>query len=70
MITRSNESKLMTSIGKRKTTLENSEKLLEDIIGGKIDQKGAREMYNSIADDANKLNKLGFTEPRKKCFLF
>ena len=64
-ITRSNESKLMTSIGKRKITLKNAEKLLERIISGKIDKKEARKMYNSIADNANKLNRSELTEPRK-----
>ena len=62
VITRSNESRLMTSIGKRKITLKNSEKTysVKKLI------KKARRMYNSIADDANKLNRLGLTEPRKK----
>ena len=70
VITRSKESRLMTSIGKRKITLKNAEKLLEGIIGGKIDKKEARKMYNSIADDANKLNRLELTEPRKMMPIF
>ena len=70
VITGSNESRLMTSIGKKKITLKNAEKLLEGVISGKIDKKEARKMYNNIADDANKLNRLELTEPRKKCFLF
>ena len=70
VITRGNESRLMTSIGKRKITMKNTEKLLEDVISGKIDKKQARKMYNSIADDANKLSRLEVTESRKKCFLF
>ena len=44
VITRINESRLMTSIRKRKITLKNAEKLLEDIISGKIDKKEARNM--------------------------
>ena len=48
----------MTSIGKRKITLKNVEKLLESIISRKIHQEESRKMYNSIADDANKLNRL------------
>ena len=56
----------MTSIGKRKITLKNTEKLLEGIISGKIDKKEARKRFNSIADDANKLNRLELAEPRKK----
>ena len=61
----------MTSIEKRKTTLKNVEKSLEGTISGKIDKKEARKLYNSIADDANKLNRLELTEPRKKkCCLF
>ena len=41
VITRSNNSRLMTSIGKLKITLKNAEKLLEDIIIGKIDKEEA-----------------------------
>ena len=66
MITKSNESRLMTSIEKRKIILKNVEKFLEGIISGKIDKKEVRKLYNSIADDANKLNRLELTEPRKK----
>ena len=66
VITRSNESRLMTSTGKTKNTLKNVEKLLEGIISGKINTKEARKMYNSISDDANELNRLEITEPRKK----
>ena len=68
VITRSDESRLMTIIGKRKITLKNTEKLLEGIISGKIDKKEARQMFNSIANDANKLNRLELTEPRTKMF--
>ena len=68
-ITRSNEIRLMASIGKRKIKLKNVEKLLEGIISGKIDNKEARKMYNSVADDANKLNRLELTGPRKKIML-
>ena len=70
VITRSKDSRLMTSIRKRKITLKNAEKLLEGITSRKIDKKETRKMYNSIADDTNKLNRLELTEPRKKCFLF
>ena len=66
VITRSNESRLMTSTGKSKITLKNVEKLLEGIISGKIEKKEARKMYNSISDHANELNRLEITEPRKK----
>ena len=66
VITRSHESRSMTSIGKRKITLKNAEKLLQCIISGKIDKKEVRKMYNSIADDLNKLNRLELTEPREK----
>ena len=65
-ITRPNESKLMTRVGKKNITLKNAEKLLGGIISGKIDKKEARKMYNSIADDANKLNRLEPTKPSKK----
>ena len=66
VITRSDESRLMTSIGERKITLKNANKLLEGIISGKIDKKKARKMYKSIAEDSNKVNRLELTEPRKK----
>ena len=70
VIPRSNESRLITSIGKRKITLKKAEKLLEGIISGKIGKKEAIKMYNSIANNANKLNKLEPTEPRIKYYLF
>ena len=70
VITRANESKLMTRLEKRNITLKNPEKLLEGIISGKINKKKAKNMYNSIAEDVNKLNKLKLTESRKKCCLF
>ena len=70
VITKSNESRLMNRIGKSKITLKNAEKLLKGIISGKIYKKEARKMYNSIADDANKLNRLELTESRKKYCLF
>ena len=66
MITRANESKLTTRLRKRNITLKNAEKLLEDVISGKINKKKAKNMYNNIAEDANKLNKLNPKESRKK----
>ena len=70
MITRANEDKLMTRLEKRNITLKNAEKLLQDVISGKINKKKAKNMYNKIADDVNKLSKLKPTEARKKCCLF
>ena len=70
VITRANESKLMTKLEKRNITLKNVEKLLEGIISGKINKKKSRDMYNDIAEDVNKFNKLKSTESRKKCCLF
>ena len=70
VISRANESKLMARLEKRKITLENAEKLLEGIISGKIDKKKAKIMYNNIAGDLNKLNKLKPTDSRKKCCQF
>ena len=57
-ITRANESKLMTRLEKRNISLKNAEKLLEDVISGKINNKKAKNMYNNIAENVNKLNKL------------
>ena len=51
---------------KRNITLKNAEKLLEDVISGKINKKKGKNMYNNIAEDVNKLNKLKPTESRKK----
>ena len=65
-ITKGNESGLSTKVGKRVITLKDVKKLLEGIISGKIGKNEARKMYNNIADDANKLNKLNSTEPRQK----
>ena len=66
VITRANESKLMIRLEKRNITLKNEENLLEDVISGKINKKEAKNMYNDIAKDVNKLNKLKLTESRKK----
>ena len=66
VITRPNESKLMARLEKRNITLKNAEKVLEGIISGKINQKKVKDMYNNIAEDVNKLNKLKPTESRKK----
>ena len=66
VITRPNESKLMNRLEKRNITLKNAEKLLSDVISGKINKKEAKNMYNNIAEDINKLNKLKPTESRKK----
>ena len=67
---KSNESRLMTSKGKRKIMLKNEEKLLEGIISRQIDEKEAIKMYNSIVNDADELNRLELTKPRKKCFQY
>ena len=66
VITRANESKLMTILEKRNITLKNTETLLEGIISGKIIKKKAKDMYSDIAENENKLNKLKPTESRKK----
>ena len=66
VITRANESKLMTRLEKRNITLKNTEELLEDVISEKINNKKAKNMYNNIVEDVNKLNKLKPTESRKK----
>ena len=60
-INKANESKLMTSLEGRNITLKNAE-LLEVMISGKINKKKVRGMYNNIAEDVNKLNKLKPTE--------
>ena len=70
VITKANESKLMTRLEKRNVILKNAEKLLEDVISGKISKKKAKNMYNNIAENVNKLNKLNPTESRKTCCLF
>ena len=70
VITRANDSKLMTRLEGRNITLKNTEKLLEGMISGKINKRKARDMYNDIAEDVNKLNKLKSTESRKKSCLF
>ena len=70
VITRANESKLMTRLDRRNVTLKNAEKSLEGTISGKINKKKARNMYNDPAEDVNKLNKLKSTESRKRYCLF
>ena len=66
VITRANEGKLMTRLEKRKITLNNAEKSLEGIISGKVNKKKTRDIYNDIAQDVNKLDKLKSTESSKK----
>ena len=56
--TRANEIKFMTRLEKRNVTLKNAEKLLEDVISRNINKKKAKNMYNHVAEDVNKLNKL------------
>ena len=70
VITRANESKLMTRLEGRNITLKNAEKLLEGMISGKIKKKKARYMYNDIVEDINKLNKLKPAESRKNIAYF
>ena len=67
VITRANESKLVTRLEGRGITLT---KLLEGMISGKINKKKARDMHNDFAEDVNKLSKLKPTESRKKFCLF
>ena len=55
---------------KRNITLKNADELLEGIISGKINKKNAKDMYNDIAEDVNKLNKLKPTGSRKKMLPF
>ena len=59
--TRANESKLTTRLRKRNITLKDAEKLLKDVISGKINKKKAKNMYNNIGEDAYELNKLNPT---------
>ena len=63
VITKANESKLMNRLEGRNITLKNT---IEGIISGKINKKKTKDMYNNIAKDVNKLNKLNPAEPRKK----
>ena len=56
----------MTRLEGRNITLKNAEKLLEDMFSGKINKEKARNKYNDIAEDVNKLNKLEPTKSRKK----
>ena len=58
VITRANESKLKTRLEKRNITLKNAEELLEGKISGKINKEKAKDFYNDIAMDVNKLNEL------------
>ena len=70
MINRANENKLMTRLGKKSITLKDAEELLEDIISGKNNKKKARAIYDSIADDTNKLVDPKSTVSREKIFIF
>ena len=57
MITKSKKSGLKTSIGNKKITLHDTEKLVDGIIRGKINKSEARKMYNDI--DANVMKNYG-----------
>ena len=58
VMAKANESKLMARLAKRNSTLKDAEKLLEDVISGKINKKKATTiLYNNIAEDVNKLNR-------------
>ena len=70
MINGANENKLMTRLGKKSITLKDAEELLEDIISGKNNKKKARAIYDSIADDTNKLVDPKSTVSREKIFIF
>ena len=65
VITKGNESGLMTAIGK-KITLSDTKKLVEGIINGKIYKSEARKMYNDIPKNVNATNKLNATKNRIK----
>ena len=58
VITRANESNLKTRLEKRNITLKNAEGLLEGKIRGKINKEKAKDFYNDIAMDVNKLKEL------------
>ena len=47
VITRANESKLTARLEKN-VTLKDAERLLEDVISGKINKKSARNMYKIL----------------------
>ena len=59
------ENQLRTSIG-RKITLNSADELLKDIVKGRIDKNEAKKTCNSIADDANGINKLNATTNKIK----
>ena len=44
---------LSTKIDNKKITLNNAEKLVEDIVSETINKEEAKNMYNSIADEEN-----------------
>ena len=62
MITKGNESGLVTTIGKKRITLSGTKKLVDDIISGKINKGDARKIYNDIADGVNAMIALNATK--------
>ena len=66
VITKSKDSGLVTTIGKKIIKLSYAKELVKRIISGKFDNSEVRNMDNNIADDANALSKLNTTENRKK----
>ena len=61
-VTKNDESKLMSRVGKKNITLNNRKELLKRTINKKIDRKEAKKCI----DDAKELGKLRLTSSRKK----
>ena len=61
-VTKNDESKLMSRVGKKNITLNNPKELLKRTINKKIDRKEAKKCI----DDAKELGKLRLTSSRKK----
>ena len=61
-VTKNDESKLMSRVGKKNITLNNPKELLKGTINKKIDRREAKKCI----DDAKELGKLRLTSSRKK----
>ena len=67
LITKAKESGLSTKTSNKKITMDNAEKLAEGIAGEKINKNEAKDIYNTIADEANAIiNSSRSTKSREK----
>ena len=66
MIIENRKNKSKTIVDRKEFTLDNAEKLVEDIVSGKINKSEIIKRYNDIVDGINTIVKSRATKPRTK----